>query len=118
MADDEGGSMDHQQKPKAKGDLFFYLWEPENIHERCIFCKISSGKDPKTTLLHQDEDCACFEDINPAAKAHLLVVPRAHFKNWSHFGPEHKDLVLHMAKVGKECLEKKAGRKLDPSEYK
>ncbi len=43
----------------------------------CLFCKIVQGKIP-ARIVHQDEDVVAFEDIEPQAPVHLLVVPRKH----------------------------------------
>jgi histidine triad (HIT) family protein len=46
--------------------------------EDCIFCKIASGELP-ATIVYQDERLVAFEDINPVAPVHLLIVPRKHY---------------------------------------
>ena len=43
----------------------------------CLFCKIAEGTIP-ARLVHQDKDTVAFEDINPQAPFHVLVVPRRH----------------------------------------
>lgn len=43
----------------------------------CIFCKIASGEIP-SKLVHEDEDCLAFHDLNPQAPVHVLVIPRRH----------------------------------------
>jgi histidine triad (HIT) family protein len=43
----------------------------------CLFCKIVSGAIP-AKIVHQDADVVAFEDIDPQAPVHLLVVPRRH----------------------------------------
>jgi histidine triad (HIT) family protein len=43
----------------------------------CLFCKIVSGEIP-AKIVHEDEDCVAFRDINPQAPTHVLVVPRRH----------------------------------------
>lgn len=40
-----------------------------------LFEKIAAGEIP-ADILHQDEHCLIFRDINPQAPTHLLVVPR------------------------------------------
>ena len=46
----------------------------------CIFCKIVAGELPAAKV-HEDERTVAFMDINPAARGHLLVVPRAHSRD-------------------------------------
>jgi histidine triad (HIT) family protein len=47
------------------------------MSEHCIFCKIVRGELP-AKIVHEDEDCLVFHDINPAAPVHLLMVPKRH----------------------------------------
>ncbi len=43
----------------------------------CIFCKIVRGE-LESTKVYEDEDFFAFEDINPQARVHTLVIPKAH----------------------------------------
>ncbi len=43
----------------------------------CVFCKIVAGKIPSTKV-YEDEDVLAFNDINPLAPIHVLVVPKKH----------------------------------------
>ena len=43
----------------------------------CVFCKIASGKIP-VKAVHQDEEIFAFEDANPQAPVHVLVIPKRH----------------------------------------
>lgn len=45
--------------------------------EDCIFCKIANGEIPSTKVFENDELLA-FEDANPAAPVHVLVIPKKH----------------------------------------
>ena len=45
----------------------------------CIFCKIISGDIP-AKLVYEDDDLLAFNDINPQAPTHILVIPRKHIK--------------------------------------
>ena len=40
-----------------------------------IFAKILAGEIP-ADVVHEDEHCIVFRDINPVAPQHLLVIPR------------------------------------------
>ena len=44
----------------------------------CLFCKIVAGDIPSTEV-YSDEHTYAFEDLNPQAPTHVLVVPREHF---------------------------------------
>ncbi len=43
----------------------------------CIFCDIVEGTIP-TKKIHEDDSVIAFEDINPQAPVHLLVIPKQH----------------------------------------
>lgn len=43
----------------------------------CIFCKIVSGS-ISSKKIFEDEDVIAFNDINPSAKVHFLIVPKSH----------------------------------------
>ena len=45
--------------------------------EDCIFCKIING-DFGTEFVLENEYAVVFNDINPKAPVHMLVVPRVH----------------------------------------
>jgi histidine triad (HIT) family protein len=45
-----------------------------------IFGKIARGE-TAVNLLHEDEICVAFADINPQAPVHILVIPRQPFED-------------------------------------
>ena len=42
----------------------------------CIFCKIANKQMGK--LVYEDESVAAFDDLNPQAPVHVLIVPKKH----------------------------------------
>ena len=46
----------------------------------CLFCKIVAGDIPSTKV-HETATTLAFRDINPQAKVHVLVVPKAHHED-------------------------------------
>jgi histidine triad (HIT) family protein len=46
----------------------------------CIFCKIIEGQIP-ADILYRDENVVAFNDINPQAPTHVLVIPTLHAEN-------------------------------------
>lgn len=48
--------------------------------EDCIFCKIVRGEIP-CFKVYEDEKVLAFEDINPVADGHTLIIPKAHSEN-------------------------------------
>lgn len=43
----------------------------------CLFCRIGSGQIPAKVVL-QDDEVLAFDDINPQAPVHVLVIPKRH----------------------------------------
>jgi histidine triad (HIT) family protein len=46
----------------------------------CLFCRIIAGELPAEVVAETDRTFA-FRDINPQAPTHVLVLPRAHYRN-------------------------------------
>ncbi len=46
----------------------------------CLFCDIIEGKIPSSKVYETDK-VYCFNDINPVAPTHVLVVPKKHFED-------------------------------------
>ncbi len=45
--------------------------------DRCLFCRIATGDIPSKKV-YEDEDVVAFNDINPQAPTHVLIIPRKH----------------------------------------
>ena len=45
--------------------------------DNCLFCKIVNGDIP-ASIVYQDDRVVAFNDINPQAPTHVLIVPRKH----------------------------------------
>ncbi|MBQ8168505.1 HIT domain-containing protein [bacterium] len=57
------------------------------MDENCIFCKIIRG-DFNTEFVLENEHAVVFNDINPAAPVHLLVVPKIHVESLNQLDDE------------------------------
>jgi histidine triad (HIT) family protein len=44
----------------------------------CIFCRIASKEIP-SDIVFEDENTLAFNDLNPQAPVHVLVIPKNHF---------------------------------------
>ena len=60
--------------------------------EDCLFCKIIKGEIPSKKV-YEDEEILAFEDINPAAPIHILVIPKKHITSLAHLEKEDEALV-------------------------
>jgi histidine triad (HIT) family protein len=61
----------------------------------CIFCKIVSKEIP-SRVVHEDEEILAFEDVNPVAPVHILIVPKKHVATVNDLTGEHANLVGSM----------------------
>lgn len=58
--------------------------------EENIFAKILRGEIPSTRV-YEDEWAIAFEDINPQAEIHTLIIPRAPYVSWDDFSARGSD---------------------------
>ena len=64
----------------------------------CLFCRIIAGEIPAKKV-YEDEHTFAFEDINPKAPTHVLVVPKKHIVGLKEATVEEADVVgrCHLA---------------------
>jgi len=53
----------------------------------CIFCKIVAGEIPAAKI-YEDDELLAFNDINPQAPVHFLLIPKKHIKSLLDVEPE------------------------------
>lgn len=61
----------------------------------CIFCKIVAGEIPATRV-YEDEHVLAFNDINPVAPVHVLVIPKRHLSSVNDLRAEDSALLGHL----------------------
>ena len=61
----------------------------------CLFCKIVAGKIP-SKVVYQDDEIFVFNDINPWAPVHFLMIPKLHIASMAQLGAEHTALFGRM----------------------
>ena len=65
------------------------------MSEDCIFCKIVNGTIPAKKI-YEDEDVIAFNDINPSARVHFLIVPKLHIESLASCEEQHQALLGKM----------------------
>lgn len=80
----------------------------------CLFCKIVEKKIP-AKLVQEDEHTVAFDDINPQAPVHTLVIPKRHVTAVQDLGLE--DEVL-LAGLLMSCTKVAALKGLQSSGYR
>ena len=63
----------------------------------CLFCKIIAGDIP-ASMVYEDADLVAFNDINPQAPMHVLVVPRRHVATLNEVSAADDELVGAMVR--------------------
>lgn len=74
--------------------------------EDCLFCKIIKGEIPSTKV-YEDEDILAFNDINPAAPIHILVIPKKHIESLAYMKKEDEAIVGKIYGVINKIAEEK-----------
>lgn len=73
--------------------------------EDCLFCKIAAGQIPGK-IVYQDDVVVAFEDINPKAPHHMLLIPRRHIASMADLtlddGPILAALLTTAARLARE----------------
>ena len=65
----------------------------------CLFCKIAAGDIP-SDIVHEDDEMIAFNDINPVAPVHQLLIPRRHIVSAADLTEEDGPLLGRLFSVG------------------
>jgi len=72
---------------------------------KCIFCQIANGEAP-ANIRYEDEEMVAFDDINPKAPVHVLVVPKDHLDSTLDLSDSDDELVGKMVRVAVDLADK------------
>ena len=75
--------------------------------ETCLFCRIIAGDIPSDSV-HEDELVLAFNDINPVAPVHQLIIPKRHIESVADLTETDAELLGRLFAVTAE-LARKAG---------
>jgi histidine triad (HIT) family protein len=64
----------------------------------CIFCGIIERK-VSAKIIYEDEQSLAFEDINPQAPVHVLVIPKKHISTNLEIKEEDNALIAHLFQI-------------------
>lgn len=64
----------------------------------CLFCSIAAGEIPADVVV-ETEDVVAFNDVNPAAPTHVLVIPRRHIESAQDLEGDDAELLFAMFDV-------------------
>lgn len=71
------------------------------MSEECLFCSIASGEQ-EAEVLFEDDRVVAFEDINPQAPVHFLVVPKKHVASVNDLSERDEELVGRLYTVARD----------------
>lgn len=72
----------------------------------CIFCKILKREIP-SKIVYEDDQCLAFEDINPQAPIHILVIPKKHISTALDISEADRELLGHLVLVASRIAQEK-----------
>ena len=82
--------------------------------QNCVFCKIAEGQIPSTKVYESDELFA-FEDVNPVAPVHILIIPKRHIGTINDVSEKDVEMLGKMFVCAKEIA---AQRNLSEEGYR
>jgi histidine triad (HIT) family protein len=74
--------------------------------EDCLFCKIVKKEIP-SEIVFENDNLIAFEDINPQAPTHILIVPKEHFASLKEIPEEKKGILAELLLAARQIAEEK-----------
>ena len=72
----------------------------------CLFCRIVKKEIP-SKIVYEDERLLAFEDINPQAPVHILVIPKKHISTSLEMKSDDNELVGYMFQAANKIAKEK-----------
>lgn len=73
--------------------------------ENCLFCKIANKEIP-SSVVYEDDKILAFNDINPVAPVHILVIPKKHIAGADAIETEDAEILGYIWTKIREIAEK------------
>lgn len=74
--------------------------------EKCLFCQIAKKNLP-AKVVYEDEEVLAFDDINPKAPIHLLIIPKKHIESIRELKPEDSAVMAKMILTAQKLAKEK-----------
>lgn len=71
----------------------------------CLFCSIVAGDIP-ASIVHETPNTLAFRDIQPQAPTHVLVIPKAHYRDVAEMSSADPTLVSDVMAAAVEVADK------------
>lgn len=72
----------------------------------CIFCRIAAKEIP-SSVVYEDDEMLAFDDINPKAPVHVLLIPKEHFASLNELPEGREDLLGRLLAKARAVAEAK-----------
>jgi histidine triad (HIT) family protein len=72
----------------------------------CLFCKIAAGEIPSTKV-YDDDTVYAFNDIDPQAPVHILIIPKEHISSAAQIDEKNSAVVAHIFEVAASLAKEK-----------
>jgi histidine triad (HIT) family protein len=76
----------------SQGSSALSYYRAMAANDRCLFCRIASGEITAKKVF-EDDLVVAFNDINPQAPTHVLVIPRQHISTLDDLDEEEAGIV-------------------------
>ena len=80
----------------------------------CLFCKLITREIP-ADIVYEDDDVLAFNDINPQAPTHILIIPKHHVATLNEVSEEQASLFGTLIGCAKQLAKQ---RDIDASGYR
>ena len=67
----------------------------------CLFCKIAKGE-IKSRIVYENDSTLAFEDIEPKAPTHILVIPKQHIEKLTDLNQQNKPIISELVMAANE----------------
>ena len=74
------------------------------MSDDCIFCKIAKKEIP-AKIRYEDDEVIAFDDIDPKAPTHILIIPKTHINSISALGDDEISTVSKLITAAKKIAE-------------
>ncbi len=72
----------------------------------CLFCKIRDGEIP-ADIVFEDDDVLAFNDVNPQAPVHILIIPKQHIPTINDLEEDDERIMGKLFSTAKNLADKK-----------
>lgn len=64
----------------------------------CIFCEIANKK-IDSEIIYEDDKIIAFNDLDPKAPTHILIIPKKHISSSNDINDDNKEVIAHIFSI-------------------